>query len=138
MDFEEAKQKAIKYLGISKKTKYEVEQKLKRVGYSQEIIDMVISYLLDIGYINDIDYVQSYIRQNERFLSYSVFEIKQKLLQKGIKKDIIEKEIIPLEESGYDKELIKKLDNTKCKGMEPLKRKQYLYRRGLRIDLSEE
>lgn len=45
MNFEEAKQKAIKYIGISKKTIYEVKQKLNRLGYNQDIIDKVISYL---------------------------------------------------------------------------------------------
>ena len=79
MEFESAKQKAIKYLGISKKTKYEVEQKLLRLGYNQDTVDMVISYLLDIGYIDDNSYVCSYLRQNERLLKFSIFEIKQKL-----------------------------------------------------------
>lgn len=137
MEFEHAKQKAIKYIAISKKTKYEVKQKLIKIGYSQDVIDMVISYLLDIGYIDDYDYVESYIRQNERFLKYSIFEIKQKLLQKGIKKDIIEEKMSVLEDSGYDKKILEKLMNGKCKDMEPLKQKQYLYRRGIKFDLDD-
>lgn len=132
MDFENAKGKAIKYIGISKKTEYEVRQKLLRLGYSQDIIDMVISYLLNVGYIDDNDYVESYIRQSERLLNYSVFEIKQKLLQKGIKKDIIEEKISVLENSNYDGKLFEKLMSSKCKNMEPLKLKSYLYRRGIR------
>ena len=135
MEFEEAKQKAIKYIGISKKTEYEVKQKLIRVGYNQDVIDMVISYLLDIKYIDDSDYAESYIRQNERFLKYSIFEIEQKLLQKGIKKDIIEEKIYILKDSDYDKKLLNKLMESKCKDMEQLKLKQYLYRRGIKFDL---
>lgn len=134
MDFENAKQKAIKFIGISKKTEYEVKQKLLILGYNQEIVDMVISYLLNIGYIDDIDYVKSYIKQNERFMKYSIFEITQKLLQKGIKKDIIENEITILEDLEYDNKVYKKLMLTKCKDMEPLRLKQYLYRRGLKVD----
>ena len=137
MEFENAKQKAIKFIGISKKTEYEVKQKLYRLGYNQEIVDMVISYLLNIGYIDDVDYVKSYIKQNERFMKYSIFEITQKLLQKGIKKDIIENEITILEDSDYDKKIFEKLILTKCKEMEPLKQKQYLYRRGLKVDIDE-
>ena len=131
MEFEEAKQKAIKYIAISKKTCYEVKQKLFRLGYNQDIIDMVISYLLNIGYLDDIDYVESYIRQNKRFINYSIFEIKQKLLQKGIKKDIIEDKLIVLEDEEYDKKLVEKLNKTKCKDMDLLKKRKYLYRRGL-------
>ena len=134
MDFENAKQKAIKFIGISKKTEYEVKQKLYRLGYNQEITDMVISYLLNIGYVDDVDYVKSYIKQNERFMKYSIFEITQKLLQKGIKKDIIENEITILEDSNYDRKIYEKLMLTKCKDMEPIKQKQYLYRRGLKVD----
>jgi len=134
MNFENAKQKAIKFIGISKKTEYEVKQKLLILGYNQEIVDMVISYLLNIGYIDDIDYVKSYIKQNERFMKYSIFEITQKLLQKGIKKDIIENEITILEDLEYDNKVYEKLMLTKCKDMEPLRLKQYLYRRGLKVD----
>ena len=134
MEFENAKQKAIKFIGISKKTEYEVKQKLYRLGYNQEIVDMVISYLLNIGYIDDVDYVKSYIKQNERFMKYSIFEITQKLLQKGIKKDIIENEITILEDLEYDNKVYEKLMLTKCKDMEPLRLKQYLYRRGLKVD----
>lgn len=135
MEFEEAKQKAIKYIGISKKTEYEVKQKLIRLGYNQDIIDMVISYLLNIGYVNDYDYVEAYLRQNERFLKYSIFEIEQKLLQKGIKKDIIEVKKYILKDIEYDKKLLEKILETKCKDMDELKKKQYLYRRGLKFDL---
>ena len=103
MNFEEAKQKAIKYIGISKKTIYEVKQKLNRLGYNQDIIDKVISYLLNIGYLDDNDYAVSYIRQRTRLLNYSIFEIKQKLLQKGIKKDIIEEKISFLYDTDYEK-----------------------------------
>ena len=135
MEFEEAKQKAIKYIGISKKTEYEVKQKLIRLGYNQDIIDMVISYLLNIGYVNDYDYVEAYLRQNERFLKYSIFEIEQKLLQKGIKKDIIEEKKYILKDIDYDKKLLEKILETKCKDMDELKKRQYLYRRGIKFDL---
>ena len=45
MEFETAKAKAIKYIGISKKTEYEVRMKLKRIGSEDEIIDKVIEYI---------------------------------------------------------------------------------------------
>jgi len=132
MNFENAKQKAINYIGISKKTEYEVKQKLSRLGYSHDVIDMVISYLLNINYIDDVEYTKSYISQNERFMKYSIFEITQKLLQKGIKKDIIEQEIETLVNSDYEKNLYERLLLTKCKNMDEMKIKQYMYRRGIK------
>lgn len=134
MDFEVAKEKAIRYLGISKKTEYEVIKKLKNLKYSDETIEKVISYLVDLGYLNDEEYIDAYIRQCVRLLNYSIYEIKMKLLQKGIKKDIIEEKLSNLENTDYEEKLIGKLLSTKCKNMDSLKQKAYLYRRCLKLD----
>lgn len=131
MNFEEAKAKAIKYIGISKKTEYEVRFKLERLNCSSEIIDEVIEYIKELEYINDSDYVDAYIRQNMRLFSMSIYEIKQKLLQKGINKYIIEEKIEFLYETDYEKKVIEKLKDTKLKNMDELKSKKYLYSRGL-------
>ena len=134
MELEIAKQKAIAYLVKSKKTSSDVTLKLKKLNFSDEIIEEVVSYFTELGYINDNEYVDAYMRQCMRLQNYSLFEIKNKLLQKGIKKDIIENEITILEDLEYDNKVYEKLMLTKCKDMEPLRLKQYLYRRGLKVD----
>lgn len=132
MSFEVAKNKAIKYVGISRKTEQEVYRKLKTQGFDEDIIMEVIEYLKELGYINDDDYVDAYIRQCMRLLDYSTYEIRQKLLQKGINKYIIDDKVGTLEESDYNDLLLNKLLNGKCKNMNDLKKKQYLFRRGLK------
>lgn len=132
MELEIAKQKAIAYLVKSKKTSSEVTLKLKKLNFSDEIIEQVVSYFTELGYINDNEYVDAYMRQCMRLQNYSLFEIKNKLLQKGIKKDIIEEKIQVLEDSNYEKELVEKLLNGKLKNMEEIKQKQYLFRRGFK------
>ena len=136
MNFEVAKEKALRYLVMAKKTEKEVRNKLQKVHCEEEIIDNVIEYLKDLKYIDDEEYVDAYIRQCMRLQNYSIFEIKNKLLQKGIKKYIIEEKISKLSQTGYENELINKLINGKLKDMEPLKQRQYLYRRGFKtIDI---
>ena len=132
MNFEEAKFKAVKYLGISKKTEYEVLIKLKRLDVDKNIIDKVIVYLSEFGYINDLDYVESYIRQSERMLKYSIYEIEEKLKSKGIKSDIIENKLDALASSNYENKIIEKIINTKSKNSDEYKIKQYLFRRGFK------
>ncbi len=131
MSFEIAKNKAVKYVGISKKTEFEVRKKLSQSNFDEEIIDQVIEYLKELGYINDYEYVDAYIRQCMRLLDYSTYEIKNKLLQKGINKYIIEDKIQILQDADYDKKILEKLNSGKCKNMDDIKKKQYLYRRGL-------
>lgn len=133
MDFESAKEKAVRYLVVAKRTEKEVRDKLKKLKCNNNIIDEVIEYLINLGYINDEEYVDAYIRQSMRLLSLCIFEIKQKLLQKGIGKSLINKKLDNIIKSDYEERVIEKLMTTKLKNMDNLKRKQYLYRRGFRI-----
>ena len=134
MDYINAKEKAIKYRGISKKTSHEVAKKLKMIGVEEEIITKVIEYLEELGYIDDIDYVKSYIRQNIKMLKYSVYELKQKLLQKGIKASIIEMNFESDLPSSYEYEVVNKLKMSKLKNYDDSKIREYLYRRGFKLD----
>lgn len=136
MDYEVAKEKAIRYIVVARKTEDEVRKKLIKSGFDEIIIDKVIKHLIKLDYINDNDYVDAYIRQCMRLLNYSIYEIKNKLLQKGIKKDIIEEKLQKLYECNYEEEIVAKLLNGKLKSMEPIKKKQYLFRRGFRCKLS--
>lgn len=132
MDFEVAKEKAIRYIGISRKTEYEVFQKLKKLKFDDEIINKVIEYIKNLNYLNDHEYVDAYIRQCMRLQNYSIYEIKNKLLQKGIKKDIIDEKLEVLYESDYEKNVVEKLLKGKLKNADDEKRKAYLYRRGFK------
>lgn len=132
MDFEVAKEKAIRYIGISRKTEYEVFQKLRKLKFDDEVINKVIEYIKNLNYLNDHEYVDAYIRQCMRLQNYSIYEIKNKLLQKGIKKDIIDEKIEVLYESDYEKNVVEKLLKGKLKNTDDEKRKAYLYRRGFK------
>ena len=129
----QARDKAIRYIGISKKTEYEVKQKLKGLKIASSVIDEEIEYLKELGYIDDIDYVKSYIKQCEKMQNYSIYEITNKLLQKGVKASIIEQEIDSLKESDYEEKVIDKLICGKLKSYDEMKQKNYLYRRGFKV-----
>ncbi len=134
MDFETAKIKAIRYIGISKKTEQEVKNKLYSLKCDEETVDLVTDYLTSLGYINDNEYVDAYIRQNMRLLTMSIYQIKQKLLQKGIKKYIIEEKLQALYDCDYEKKVLERLYNTKFKNLDDIKIKKYLYQKGFTND----
>lgn len=130
MNFEEAKEKAVKYLVLALRTELEVRNKLKKINVEDDVINDVIEYLKEIGYIDDSKYVDSYLRQSINIPKYSLYEIKMKLIQKGIDKNLVHKKIEEFNGKEYERLLIEKLLNGKLKNMEPLKQKAYLYRRG--------
>lgn len=134
MSFEVAKEKAIKYIAVAKKTEYEVYNKLIKLGFDDDVSSKVVEYLKTIKYIDDEGYVDAYILQCMRLMNYSVYEIKNKLLQKGIKKCIIDEKLEKLKETEYEENLRQKILQGKCKNMDELKKRQYLYRRGFKID----
>lgn len=129
-----AKEKAIKYIGISKKTEYEVRKKLKGLGIASLVIDQILNELRELTYVNDKEYLRAYIKQNEKMMKYSIYELKQKLLQKGINKSIIEDRFDGLLHDNYETKIVEKLKDTKLKNYEPNKQNEYLYRRGFRLD----
>lgn len=130
-----AKEKAIKYIGIAKKTEYEVIKKLKGLKVDPLVISAVIEDLNELGYLDDIDYVKSYLIQSDRFLQYSKYEIKQKLLQKGLNISIIEEGIEEILPENYEEKVKDKLLSTKLKSYEEDKKKAYLYRRGFNTNI---
>ena len=134
MDFNEAKERAVKYLAIALRTEEEVKIKLRKLNVEEEIIEQVTTYLKSIDYINDGKYVEAYLRQCISIPKYSNYEIKMKLLQKGISKDIIADKLNEFDSYSYEKKLVEKLLNGKLKNMDTLKQKAYLYRRGFSIN----
>lgn len=131
MNFEIANEKAVRFLTASLKTEYEVRQKLIKLNCENEIIDKVITHLKEILYINDEEYVNAYIRQCKKLPKYSIYEITNKLRQKGIDDEKISRCKTELESIEYELELVNKIKNKKT-NIDPLKLKAYLYRRGFK------
>lgn len=133
MNFEEAKERAVKYLVLALRTEQEVKNKLRKLNVDEDIITEVTEYLKSINYIDDEKYVEAYLRQSQNIPKYSVYEIKMKLIQKGINKELIQNKLEEFDTQNYEKNLINKLLNGKLKNTESLKQKACLYRRGFRI-----
>ena len=138
MNFEEAKERAVKYLVLALRTEKEVKDKLKKLNVDEDIIDEVCEYLKGLGYINDVYYTEAYLRQCESIPKYSKYEIHMKLIQKGVDKELVSEKIANNLNPNYEVKIVEKLMNGKLKNMEPLKQKAYLYRRGFKLSDNNE
>ena len=133
-DFDSMKTKVLKYVLYKKRTEQEIRTKfIKEDG---NLIDDVIEYLKEAGYISDLDYVSRSVNEFIALKNLSLKEIKYKLLSKGINKSIIEDyfsehsdELKEYEENSLSKVIYKK-ENT----MEREELIAYLLKKGYNID----
>ena len=86
-EFDKLKTKVLKYIMFKKRTEQEIRQKFRED--SGELLDEVIEELKEIGYINDIKYIERAVNEFKNLKNMSIKEIEYKLLTKGLKKDII-------------------------------------------------
>ena len=141
--FVKARDKAIKYLGLSLRTERDVRQRLEREDYPEGIIDDVIALLMRYGYIDDEKFTKAFIlsRTKQNIGRNRIF---QELMQKGIKRDII----FECFEDGLEKtdEIKRALEaiRKKMKGFLPEDQREkrrltdYLARRGFAFEVIKE
>lgn len=111
--FNEARDKALKYLAYKARTYKEVLNKLSEEDYTEEIIYKVMDMLTNYSYIDDYTYTLSYIKYMYNSKNYGKIRIKYELKQKGVDDNIINK---AFEELDFDEtENILKLLNKKLK-----------------------
>lgn len=94
-----AKLRAMHLLSDMGRTESQLRTKLKQGGYSDEAVEEAIRYVKSFGYINDAEYVRSFI--DSRKEKKSKKEIYAALKQKGVDSDIIEQ---VFEEMDYGEE----------------------------------
>lgn len=129
--YNKASSYAIKYM----KSKKEIFDYILEKGYEEDIAYQVIDKLIDNKIIDDEKYIKSYI-YSYIINSNGINMIREKLYQKGYKKDLIEKELLNLDYDLYYEYLLKLYNKIKNKYdkydsyIRINKIKAYLYQRG--------
>ncbi len=133
-EFDEKKTKVMKYILYKKRTESEVRKKFCH-DMDEDMLEDIIEYVKEAGYINDQEYLQKLIKEYMALKSMSIREIKNKVYGKGIYADQIEDYISENRETLEEYELnsAKKLAEKKC-GAEPEKLKAYLINKGFDTD----
>lgn len=136
-----AKLRAMNLLKNRQYTERQLMDKLLLGGYDQETAQEAVDYVKAYRYVDDSRYACDYISCH--MSSHSLKEIEQKLLQKGIDRQLIRSAMEELEEDGFvqdEEEMIRKLLEKKHYSAENASDKDrqriysYLYRKGFSID----
>ena len=119
------------YVGYRLHTEKEIKDKLKKKNYSIESIEKAVQKAKEYDLINDTYYVECFINEKGVPNKWGPSIIKNKLMQKGIEKNLINEKIEELyKEEDLDENLLN-LANKKLKTLENLeqrKQKERLFR----------
>ncbi len=82
---------ALRLLGYRARSEHEIRSRLRLKGYEDPIIDNVVRFLKKYGYIDDYVFTIALVNDEINLKQSGKGLIKQKLFQKGVKREIIQK-----------------------------------------------
>ena len=130
-ELDKVKSRILKYIVYKKRTEAEIRNKFKCV-FDENIFEDAIENLKELGYINDINYIDRQINEYKSLKNMSLKEMKYKLLSKGLNKSIIEDyfsenydDLLEFEEQSAENIFSKKIIS-----MEVIEVKNYLRKKG--------
>lgn len=117
------------------KTTHELKKKLKEKGYSDDAINSVIEKLKALGYLNDEQYIEAYIRSKQGVNKKNLYN---KLIQKGLDREQVQSYLNNTDIDEYNiamKAAEKKLKSLKGNPYEKkAKLYSYLYSKGFEYE----
>lgn len=84
-----AKAAGVKFLALKLRTEREVREKLSGQGFAEDIIDKAVEELETLGYINDPEYTEKYIRSKLKLKPTSKRMLLYELESRGIQKEMV-------------------------------------------------
>ena len=134
-EFDREKTRILKYILYKKRTESEVRNKFGRT-IEENLLEDIIQYLKEAKYINDKEYIEKTIHNFMLLKNLSIREIQHKLASKGLKRNEIENYIYENREKleEYETKSAANLINKKSATMEPEEIKQFLLKKGYKIE----
>lgn len=131
---EKFRNKMLKYIVYKKRTEAEIRQKFSEED--ENLVDEAIEYFKELNYINDSNYVERAVAEFMALKNMSIKEVEYKIIQKGVRKKIIDDYICKNKESMLEYEITssKAIILKKQGKMEEKDIRDYLYKKGYMLD----
>lgn len=117
------------------RSRWELEDYLKRKDYAPETIASILNILSEKGYIDDSDFARRWVENRRLLKATSKRRLRQELKQKRVEDDVID-EVLAADETD-EREVLRELVERKrkqTKYQDNLKLMQYLSRQGYNYD----
>jgi regulatory protein len=132
---DKARYQALGQLSRRQRSEWELRDYLKRKEYEPEVIDHVVAWLTDYGYVDDKKFADAWIANRRQLKATSARRLRQELKQKRVSDEVIGE---ALSEDETDENIVlqqlieRKRKQTKYQ--DNLKLAQYLSRQGFNYD----
>ena len=104
--YDEVKEKALRLLEFRSHSEYELSQKLKRCGASEENILSTLDFCRNYGFVNDRTYAERKAADLVNLKKYGIYRVRNELKSKGISDIIIEDVISQIDIEKQADELV--------------------------------
>ncbi len=134
-----AKMTALSYLSYKDRTKREVIRRLKEKGFTKEVTKKTLVFLINYGYINDVEFSKKFVKQRVCSKGYGRYKVIRELREKGVSEEIIELVTEDIEDD--ERETAFKFGTKKARNLDLEQYKDtqklyaYLQRRGYSYDI---
>ena len=127
--------KVLKYILYKKRTEQEIRRKFSN-EIDENMLEDIIEYLKEAKYINDKEFIKKTINNFMALKNLCQKEIEYKLLSKGLSKSDIEDYIYENREEieEYEIKSAENIFNKKSTSMEQEEIKQYLLKKGYKLE----
>ena len=134
-EFDKEKTKVLKYILYKKRTEQEIIKKFSNT-IDENMLEDIIEYLKEAKYIDDKEYIRKTINNFIALKNLCIKEIEYKLLTKGLNKSDIEDYIYENKEEleQYEIKSAQNIFNKKLTSMEQEEIKQYLLKKGYKLE----
>ena len=121
ISYEASLEKGIFLISLKDRTKKELQLKLEEKYQNKAAVLRATEKLEELGYLNDLNYAMSYIESK----TYGKNRVSYNLFQKGVRKDIVEKAYLALDEE-------------KEENVEDVKLEKLIEKKGKKININNE
>ena len=134
-EFDKEKTRVLKYIMFKKRSEYEIRNKFAKT-IEENLLEDIIEYLKEAGYINDRDYIDRLINEFISLKNLSLKEVKYKLMAKGINTNLIEDYMYSYSDEleEYEKKSATNIAIKKSTSMEIDEIKNFLYKKGYKTE----
>lgn len=80
---------ALNLISFRPRASGELQRKLREKGYPPEAAEAAVQRMLELGYLNDVDFADRWIENRQEHKPRSRMMLQQELMQKGVDRDLI-------------------------------------------------